>query len=152
MTNPFKQKQRKQVTVKLTSKHYTTFPPNRIKIGAYIIFLWFFFFVTPLIFITFYLGGRNRLCIMYLAGNELRAKVNTSSIKFLIKFIHLFTLVNTSAIPIWIKLRSIIYRLFTGGKRHWATKTTQKLTLLGRDGCRKIHTQDIKSHENNNNN
>jgi hypothetical protein len=39
MTNPFKQKQRKQVIAKLTSKHHTTFPPNRIKIGAY-----FFFF------------------------------------------------------------------------------------------------------------
>jgi hypothetical protein len=34
-SNPFKQKQRKQyVIVKLTGKHHTTFPPNRIKIGA----------------------------------------------------------------------------------------------------------------------
>jgi hypothetical protein len=34
MTNPFKVKQRKQVIVKLTSKHHATFPLNRIKIGA----------------------------------------------------------------------------------------------------------------------
>jgi hypothetical protein len=38
MTNPFKQKQRKQVIVKLTSKHHTTFPQNRFKIGAWINF------------------------------------------------------------------------------------------------------------------
>jgi hypothetical protein len=30
----FKQKQRKQIIVVLTSKHHATFPPNRIKIGA----------------------------------------------------------------------------------------------------------------------
>jgi hypothetical protein len=34
VTNPFKQKQRKQVIIKLTSKHNTPFSPNRIKIGA----------------------------------------------------------------------------------------------------------------------
>jgi hypothetical protein len=34
MTNPNNQKQRKQAIVKLTSKHHTTFPPNKIKIGA----------------------------------------------------------------------------------------------------------------------
>jgi hypothetical protein len=33
MTNPFKQKQGKQVIVKLTSKHHTT-SPGRIKIGV----------------------------------------------------------------------------------------------------------------------
>jgi hypothetical protein len=54
MINPIKQKQRKQVIVKLTSKHHTTFPPNRIEIGAYIIFL-LICLVTPLIFLKFYL-------------------------------------------------------------------------------------------------
>jgi hypothetical protein len=39
MANLFKQKQGKQVIAKLTSKHHTTLPPNRNKIGAYIIFL-----------------------------------------------------------------------------------------------------------------
>jgi hypothetical protein len=39
LTNPFKQRQRNQVIVKLTSKHRTTFPQNRIKIGAEILFL-----------------------------------------------------------------------------------------------------------------
>jgi hypothetical protein len=34
MTNPFEQKQRKQIIVKLASEHHTTFSPNRIKIGA----------------------------------------------------------------------------------------------------------------------
>jgi hypothetical protein len=43
MTNPFKQKQRKQVIVKLTNKHHTTFPPNRMKIGAEIILFYDFF-------------------------------------------------------------------------------------------------------------
>jgi hypothetical protein len=33
-TNPFNQKSGKQVIVKLTSKHQTTFPPNRIKIDT----------------------------------------------------------------------------------------------------------------------
>jgi hypothetical protein len=52
MTNPFKQKQRKQVFVKLTGKHHTTFPPNRIKIGALVSNL-LILFVAPLIFSSF---------------------------------------------------------------------------------------------------
>jgi hypothetical protein len=76
MTNPFKQTQREQVIVKLTSKHHTTFQTNRIKIGAYIIFIYLFFFflggMTPLNFSNILFGRRNKLCIIYLVGNELK--------------------------------------------------------------------------------